>query len=72
MKNGKSTLGFSYTYIEYGKFWSILLELFVEHKPWNWEECRLNQKIPSGSPPDNDKDDVAGGDKVNFQISMYF
>ena len=28
-----------FVYIKYGKFWSILLELFVEHKLWNWEEC---------------------------------
>ena len=24
--------------MKYGKFWSISLELFVKHKPWNWEE----------------------------------
>ena len=23
-------------------FWSVLLELFVEHKFWNWEECHSN------------------------------
>ena len=27
--------------IEYGKFWSVLLELFIKHKPWNWEEWAL-------------------------------
>ena len=26
---------FSFLY----KFWSVSLELFVKHKPWNWEEC---------------------------------
>ena len=33
--------GFLYMYIKYGKFWSVSLELFVEHKLWNWEECDL-------------------------------
>ena len=28
-----------FVYIKYGKFWSVSLELFVEHKLWNWEEC---------------------------------
>ena len=27
-----------FIYIKYGKFWSVSLELFVEHKLWNWEE----------------------------------
>ena len=26
-------------FCKYGKFWSVSLELFVEHKLWNWEEC---------------------------------
>ena len=34
--------GFSYRYIKYGKFWSISLEHFVEHKLWIWEECILD------------------------------
>ena len=41
MKNAKSIFGFSYTYIKYGKFWSVSLELFVEHKLWNWEEWHM-------------------------------
>ena len=32
MKNGKRNFGFSYTYIKYAKFWSVLLDHFVEHK----------------------------------------
>ena len=28
-----------FVYIKYGKFWSISLELFVEHKPLIYEEC---------------------------------
>ena len=27
--------------MKYGKFWSVSLELFIEHKLWNWEECLL-------------------------------
>ena len=27
-----------FVHIKYGKFWSISLELFIEHKPWNWQE----------------------------------
>ena len=27
-----------FTYIKYGKFWRISLELFVEHTLWNWDE----------------------------------
>ena len=27
-----------FVHIKYGKFSSVLLELFVEHKLWNWEE----------------------------------
>ena len=34
MKPGKRNLGFSY-----GKFCSIFLELFLEPKLWNWQEC---------------------------------
>ena len=34
MKNGKGNFGFLYRYIKYGKFWSILLELFIKHKPF--------------------------------------
>ena len=37
-----------FLYIKYGKFWSVSLELFVEHKLWNWEEWVLfeQQRIP--------------------------
>ena len=40
---------FVYRYIKYGKFWSISLELFIEHKPWNWEE--LYSKFFYSTPP---------------------
>ena len=33
-----ATLGFC---INNGKFWRVSLELFFEHKPWNWEEWQL-------------------------------
>ena len=39
MKNGKSNFGFSYTYIKYGKFWSISLGHFIKHKLLIFEEC---------------------------------
>ena len=26
--------------MKYGKFWSVSLEHFVEHKLWNYEECK--------------------------------
>ena len=39
MKNGK---------FNFGKFWSVLLELFVKHKHWNWEEC--NFTLPGSFP----------------------
>ena len=31
----------------FGKFWSVSVELFVEHKPWNCEESKyyLNSMI---------------------------
>ena len=33
---------------KYGKFWSVLLELFVKHKPSNCEEWDVhNKKTPS-------------------------
>ena len=36
----QSYFGFLYIYINYGKFWSVSLELFVEHKLRNWEEWK--------------------------------
>ena len=30
-------------HIKYGKFGSVLLEHFIEHKLWNWEECNRSQ-----------------------------
>ena len=32
MKNGRSNFGFSYTYIKFGKFWSVSLGHFIKHK----------------------------------------
>ena len=32
---------FVYLYIKYCKFWSISLELFTEHTPWNWQEWSI-------------------------------
>ena len=43
MKNGKSNFGFLYTYIKYGKFWSISPGHFIKHKPLIYEECSENQ-----------------------------
>ena len=30
--------------IKYGKIWTISLDLFVEHKLWNWEEWATKKK----------------------------
>ena len=35
----KTTMVFAFQNQMYGKFWSISLELFVEHKSWNCDEC---------------------------------
>ena len=43
MKNGKSNFDFLYTYIKYAKFWSILPELFIKHKPHFPEEWSHGQ-----------------------------
>ena len=52
MKNGKSNFGFSYVLTKYGKFWSVLLELFVKHKLWNWEEWQSStfDDVTNASP----------------------
>ena len=42
MKNEKNYMVFLLVYIKYRKFWSISLELFIEHKLRNWEGCHQN------------------------------
>ena len=29
----------------YGKFWSVSLDLFIEHKPWNWKEWSFTKYL---------------------------
>ena len=38
-KGKKKIYYWVFLFQKYGKFWRVSLELFVEHEPWNCEEC---------------------------------